>query len=223
MKILIFIFLFLIGPLTFGQEALNIIFQPKFETENLVINKTYLFKTDTLKINSFKCYITNLKYYKNDSLVHVSRKRAHLIDATDSSTYYISEHKFFRFDELRFNIGVDSLTNVSGVYEGDLDPSKGMYWTWQSGYINFKLDGTSSRCPGRKNKFYWHIGGYLPPFNTLRKVSLKLNKSHPRQIYIQLNKLFEEIDVSEVYNVMSPSDKAIRISNKLQLLFKQVP
>ena len=207
---------------THSQNAVKITFQPMFEGENLALNKVYYFKNDTLNISNFKCYISNLTYYKNDSIVHSSIKKAHLIDATDSSSFIILENEFFKYDEILFNIGVDSLTNVSGIFEGDLDPAKGMYWTWQSGYINFKLEGTSSHCPARKNKFYWHIGGYLSPYNGLRKINLKLNKNQSK-IYIQIDKLFEEIDVTEVYQVMSPNEKAILIADKLPKLFKPVP
>ena len=207
---------------THSQNAVKITFQPMFEGENLALNKVYYFKNDTLNISNFKCYISNLTYYKNDSIVYSSIKKAHLIDATDSSSFFILENEFFKYDEIRFNIGVDSLTNVSGIFEGDLDPAKGMYWTWQSGYINFKLEGTSSHCPARKNKFYWHIGGYLSPYNSLRKINLKLNKNQSK-IYIQIDKLFEEIDVTEVYQVMSPNEKAILIADKLPKLFKPVP
>lgn len=201
---------------THSQNAVKITFLPKFERENLTLNKVYYFKNDTLNISNFKCYISNLTYYKNDSIVHSSIKKTHLIDATDSSSFIILENEFFKFDEIRFNIGVDSLTNVSGIFEGDLDPANGMYWTWQSGYINFKLEGTSSLCPARKNKFYWHIGGYSPSFNTLRQVALKTNG----KVSIQLDKLFEEIDISEEYQVMSPSDGAVQIADKLPSLFK---
>jgi len=201
---------------THSQNAVKITFMPKFESENLTLNKVYYFKNDTLNISNFKCYISNLTYYKNDSIVHSSIKKAHLIDATDSSSFIILENEFFKFDKIRFNIGVDSLTNVSGIFEGDLDPANGMYWTWQSGYINFKLEGTSSLCPSRKNKFYWHIGGYSPPFNTLRQVALKTNE----KVNIQLGELFEEIDVSVKYQVMSPNDNAVQIADKLPSLFK---
>jgi hypothetical protein len=91
-----------------------------------------------------------------------------------------------------------------------------MYWTWQSGYINFKLEGISSLCPARKNKFYWHIGGYSPPFNILRQVALKTNG----KISIQLEQLFEEIDISVEYQVMSPNHNAVQIADKLPSLFK---
>ena len=136
-----------------SQNSVQITFLPKFEGDNLALNNVYYFKNDTLNINNFKCYISNLIYYKNDSIVHSSIKKAHLIDAADSSSFIILENAFFKYDKIRFNIGVDSLTNVSGIFEGDLDPANGMYWTWQSGYINFKLEGTSSLCPARKINF----------------------------------------------------------------------
>jgi hypothetical protein len=205
---------------TVAQNGEQIIFQPKFQSESLALNKAYVIDEDTVRISNFRCYITDLSYFKNEELVRASSKKVHLIDATDCSTFSISENELLNFDEIRFNIGVDSLTNVSGVYEGDLDPAKGMYWTWQSGYVNLKIEGTSSLCPARKNKFYWHIGGYLPPYTTLRSVKLKIDKSNHNQVFIQLDKLFEEIDVFEVYQVMSPNDKAMQIADKLPLLFK---
>jgi len=219
---------FLLGILslaiqTIAQNNVQIIFQPKFHSENLELNQTYLLNNDTLKISNFKCYITNLTFYKNNSLVHKSSKKAHLIDSSNSNTFVISENHFFKFDEIRFNIGVDNLTSTSGVYMGDLDPAKGMYWTWQSGYINFKLEGTSNICPSRKNKFQWHIGGYLSPFNTLQTAELRSSKNNPKTVWIELEKIFEKIDISEVYRVMSPNEKATQLAKELPSLFKIFP
>ena len=76
------------------------------------------------------------------------------------------------YDQLAFDIGIDSITNVSGAMGGDLDPTKGMYWTWQSGYINFKLEGTSPDCPARKNEFQFHLGGYAYPNASVQKIAL---------------------------------------------------
>jgi hypothetical protein len=59
---------------------------------------------------------------------------------------------------------------------GDLDPIKGMYWAWQSGYINMKIEGKSSSCRTRKNEFQFHIGGYLSPYYAMRKVALTYDK-----------------------------------------------
>ena len=40
---------------THSQNAVKITFIPKFESENLTLNKVYYFKNDTLNISNFKC------------------------------------------------------------------------------------------------------------------------------------------------------------------------
>jgi hypothetical protein len=205
-----------------AQEDNHLTITPKFNEEYLQLNKVYAFEKDTLIISNFKFYISNLQYYKNDSLVYTSNKKAHLIDVSDKNSLHINENKIFDFDKIKFNIGVDSLTNVSGVFDGDLDPVNGMYWTWQSGYINFKLEGTATHCPARNNKFYWHIGGYLEPFYAMREIELDCNINKPIEIVIQLDELFKNIDVSKIYNVMSPNEKANQIADVLPKIFKIV-
>ena len=203
-----------------AQKDNHLTIVPKFNEENLQLNKVYAFEKDTLIFTNFKFYISNLQYFKNDSLVYTSNKIAHLIDVSVEKSLHINENKIFDFDKIKFNIGIDSLTNVSGVFDGDLDPVNGMYWTWQSGYINFKLEGTATHCPSRNNKFYWHIGGYLEPFYAMREIALDCNSNKPNEIVIQLDELFKKIDVSKIYNVMSPNEKAIHIADVLPKIFK---
>jgi hypothetical protein len=63
-------------------------------------------------------------------------------DENDSNALCLEIPDDIEFDAIQFNLGLDSLTNVSGALGGDLDPTKGMYWTWQNGYVNFKLQGS---------------------------------------------------------------------------------
>jgi hypothetical protein len=193
---------------------------PKFKANPLELNKTYTIGKDTITFTNLKFYISNLQYFKNDSLVYTSVKKAHLIDLSNEQSFQINEKKSFEFDNIKFNIGIDSLTNVSGIFEGDLDPVNGMYWTWQSGYINFKLEGYATHCPSRNNKFNWHIGGYLEPFYAMREIALDCNSNKPNEIVIQLDELFKKIDVSKIYYVMSPNEKAIHIADVLPKIFK---
>jgi len=193
---------------------------PKFQNTLLVLNQMHAFQNDTLTISNFKFYISNLQYYKNDSLVYSSNIKARLIDLATDRSLQICETKSFDFDKIKFNIGIDSLSNVSGVFDGDLDPVNGMYWTWQSGYINFKLEGVATKCPSRNNKFYWHIGGYLEPFYAIREVSLNCNSNGPFNVVIQLDELFKAIDIAKIYQVMSPNEKAIQIADELPKIFK---
>jgi hypothetical protein len=193
---------------------------PKFKADTLYLNRAYSLGEDTLIITNFKFYISNLQYFKNDTLVSSSVKKAYLIDIKNDQTLEISENNLCNFDKIKFKVGIDSLTNVSGVFDGDLDPVNGMYWTWQSGYINFKLEGIATNCNARNNKFYWHIGGYLEPFYAIRDVTLVCDSNRPFDLIIQLDELIQEIDISKIYYVMSPSEKAIKIADVFPKIFK---
>ena len=114
---------------------------------------------------------------------------------------------------------IDSVTNVSGALGGDLDPTKGMYWTWQSGYINFKLEGKSNLCPTRKNEFHFHLGGYLHPYNALKTVKLKVQQSTDIAVVFDVKKLFSAIDLKSTNQIMTPMKEAVLISEKVAQAF----
>lgn len=109
-------------------------------------------------------------------------------------------------------MGIDSLTNVSGALGGDLDPTKGMYWTWQSGYINFKLEGKSQYCNTRNNEFQFHLGGYLQPFYCLQSLKMKVNNSQEINIVLDVKKIIDAIDLKSLNHVMSPGKDAMTLS-----------
>jgi hypothetical protein len=75
-----------------------------------------------------------------------------LIDAENPITQciYFKTKKFF--EAIQFNIRIDRLTNA-GAKAGDLSPQHAMYWTWQSGYINLKIEDVSILCQSLKQHF----------------------------------------------------------------------
>ena len=123
---------------------------------------------------------------------------------------------------LTFNIGVDSLANVSGAMSGDLDPIKGMYWAWNTGYINAKIEGKSSSCHTRKNVFEFHIGGHLPPFQTMRKVKLlaKDTESTVFTIETDVRQWFSKIKLNEMNSVLLPNKTAMMMADNYAQMFK---
>jgi hypothetical protein len=62
--------------------------------------------------------------------------------------------------QIRFLLGVDSLANVSGAQTGALDPLNDMFWTWNSGYIFFKLEGESPQSGADLHRIEHHLGGF---------------------------------------------------------------
>ena len=120
-------------------------------------------------------------------------------------------------------MGIDSLTNVSGAMGGDLDPTKGMYWTWQNGYINFKLEGFNAVCNTRNHFFQYHLGGYQSPFATVQTLVLPL-KSKAKEVVVDvaIDKFLEEIDMSKTAEIMSPGAVAVELSKKLKGIFSVI-
>ena len=171
-------------------------------------------KVDTIKFETLKFYISTIQLLKNGNVVYAELKSFHLVDVENKSSMTISlfpETKI-NFDEINFNLGIDSITNVSGAMGGDLDPTKGMYWTWQSGYINLKLEGVSNACPTLKNKFEFHLGGYITPYNSLQKIQIKVNSIEHVKIYFDAKLFFSSIDLTTQNQVMSPNQQAVDLS-----------
>ena len=102
---------------------------------------------------------------------------------------------------------------------GDLDPTKGMYWAWQSGYINMKMEGKSSSCKTRKNEFQFHIGGYMKPNYAMRKVEL-VSKNQNLNITIDVAEFFSELKLSETNSIMIPGKKAMKLADYSIKMFK---
>jgi len=101
------------------------------------------------------------------------------------------------FNKIKFDFGVDSTINVSGALGCDLDLTKGMYWTWQSGYVNFKMEGTCSGRPSPKNDFEFHLGGHQIPFSLIQKINVKTITTNNITISLNLHAFFSEVDLAK--------------------------
>jgi hypothetical protein len=96
----------------------------------------------------------------------------YLVDFSDSTTTEIKiSIAPYVYNRISFTIGVDSAQNVSGAQTDALDPAKGMFWTWNTGYIMAKLEGTSPKSP-QAGKFEYHIGGFSGADNVIKTVNL---------------------------------------------------
>jgi hypothetical protein len=199
----------------------SIIFQPYFGNDILHLNDTLYQKGIALQIEAFKFYITGIELLKNERVVFSEINSFHLLDVSEikSLTIPITTPAKVTFDQIRFYLGIDSLTNVSGAYGGDLDPTKGMYWTWQNGYINFKLEGKSKVCTTQKNEFQFHVGGYQFPYNTIKSIVLDMHNEVIMTIRTDVKKLIEETDLSKQNQIMSPGAEALFLSEKMKNIF----
>ncbi len=221
-----FIFiLFLFSILGISQnlkDSLKINFDFVFNNDKLELGKKFISKSnDTLEISSLKFYVSNFNLEFDDEST-LSNDGIYLLDIEKTSNSIAiklnKEGKGKIINKVTFSVGIDSLTNVSGALEGDLDPTKGMYWAWQSGYINFKMEGKSKNCLTPKNKFQFHIGGYLSPFETIRQISVFPRKKEVL-VKVDVSKLFSEIKLSDNNSIMIPGEKAVLMANLVTKIF----
>jgi hypothetical protein len=223
MRVVLVIFCVIFSSNIFAQKNNILSIHHFWNDKKILLDEDYFLQNqESISIQTLKYYISSIQLLKNKKVVWKETKSFHLIDEEDSSSKNIKIAKTtidIDFDEIVFNIGIDSATNYRGVQGGDLDPTNGMYWTWQNGYINFKIEGKSTFCKTRNNAFQFHIGGYENGLATLQKVSLKINKKRPLEINLNIEKLFEKINLSNQNEIMQPCKEAVEIANKLPLLF----
>jgi hypothetical protein len=199
---------------------------------------------DSIQFDNIRFYLSGIQLEMDDKTVITDSVKAHLVDVFEPNTFQIAFPKvdYKHVKTLRFNIGIDSLTNVSGALNGDLDPQRGMYWAWQSGYINLKIEGKSPQSKNRKNVFQYHIGGYLPPFYALKHVELpilgiytegssdvgfgmsdvgktpKSDIKNPKYtegslLKINFSKFFDAIHIASQNSIMMPCKEAVQLAD----------
>ncbi len=220
--LLIFLFFSFTFKLS-GQKTGIVSFTPTIEKESMIINKLFNLDSISFQITNLKYYISDFSILYKGKLVASSSQKYNLIDfeSVEKSQFTVNFWENLPFDIVTFKLGVDSLASISGVYEGNLDPMNGMYWTWQSGFINFKLEGISPNCLTRQNKFQLHIGGYQAPFNMMREVVIPVNHKGKNEIIIELNleTLLAYMFKNKIFNIMSPGHKAVSIADFFPTIF----
>lgn len=212
----VFCFILIIG---YGQTtSINITFQPSISNEFIELNRLYsLTDSSKMEITTCRFYVSNFTFYSNNKLVS-EQKGAFLIDSENPESLLLS-FPISAVDSVHFNLGIDSSTNVAGILDGDLDPIKGMYWTWNSGYINSKIEGTFTKTNGVKIPFEYHLGGYLPPYPTLQTLTFSCEKSE-KIVKLNLSEFISSLEIEQCNNVMIPGPKAVELSKLLTKCFK---
>ena len=53
-----------------------------------------------------------------------------------------------------------------------------MFWTWNTGYVIFKLEGNSDASQADLPRIEQHIGGYKVEFKTMRNIFIPVDKKY---------------------------------------------
>ena len=225
MRIITVLLLLLTKISLFAQSntTIAIHFIPCYGKEALHLQDSAYQSTDgdSVEISLFKFYVSEIELLLDNKLVWKEANSFHLINAAEEASEQlpVTIPAGIQFNQLKFKLGIDSVTNVAGAMGGDLDPMKGMYWTWQSGYINFKFEGISPQCKTRHHAFTYHLGGYHSPFASAQAIRLAVVPGKNIAIAVDTRKLLKGVDVSKINMIMTPGKEAVLIAEKAASMF----
>ena len=193
---------------------------PTWNKKALKLQHIYLNQNnDSISFSTLKIYFSDFRF--KDKISGRIRSIDTLIfyDLADSSTHsFFNDLNLSNYECVAFTLGLDSSKNVSGELENAFDPLLGMYWAWNTGYINLKIMGESSAVPTNSHEFEFHLGGYRSPFATAQTIQVDLNDQY---IYFDVEKLFSEsINLTKNHHIMLPCKDAFLISQGLSACFK---
>ena len=159
-----------------GETKVKLHFRNVIDGRPLVLNdSTY---TNALgqvySLSMCKYYISNVAFIKTDGTAVNIENSYHLVNEAKPSShiYTIQSLPEGEYTAVKFLIGVDSLHNVSGAQDGELDPVNAMFWDWNTGYIMAKIEGRAKDAVD--GDITYHIGGFSGSTSSLRWVTIAL-------------------------------------------------
>ena len=112
------------------------------------------------KVDLLKFFLSNFSFVKSDGTEHKAGTYS-LIDFAENDTrnIRIGNIPSGTYSGVKCLMGIDSAANHTLVSnEPDLDPITGMIWSWSSGYIFFKHEGSYLDSNGDEQPLVYHYG-----------------------------------------------------------------
>jgi len=189
----------LISGVAEGQSAVVVYHQVKLGEVQVLLGEWQ--KSDS----NVSVRIDKLRWYVSLPPAGKKGSKAWLLDLADSASLDQQMSRPVN-NKISLLFGIDSTIQVGGVGTGALDPLLGMYWTWQTGYVQWKMEG-AIRVDGVESPLELHLGGFDGVTKSQSMLSDYL-------IYPTTNSVIAQWDISpflaevvrrKKFGVMSPS------------------
>lgn len=210
---------------TYGEMEIE--FEHTFDGAEFTMGTTYTNANgEEVNYSTVKYYVSNIKLTKTDGTEWVQPESYYLVDLSTPSSAMLHLHDVPTGDytDITFTIGVDSTRCVSGAQEGALAISNNMFWSWNSGYIFVKMEGSSSAS--NSGQFAYHIGGFSYTNNAINTGSfafapsmlmIRQDAAPVLHMALDLNKVYDGpagiVSVAASSNVTMPNANAVKISD----------
>lgn len=217
------------NPIITQQSAITFKTNHTYNGTQLKLNDIYTTPSnDTFQLTKLAYYISNIELIGENVPDYKIAESYWLVDLKED----LSHSRTFtnipsgKYKGLRFLVGVDSARNTTGAQEGDLDPAKGMFWSWTTGYIMFKLEGNLLSQPG--GEILLHLGGFEGNNNVVHQVTLEkaldiTSEAFSLPLNMELHNLFNNADnpilLSEINVINMPGAKAVKVSQNIASMF----
>jgi hypothetical protein len=185
---------------------------------------------DTSTFTVLNYYISNVRLRKADGSEYVQPESYHLVRLQPNAglaDLKLNNVPVGDYTAITYTIGVDSTRNVSGVQEGALSPSNGMFWSWNTGYIFVKAEGTTPHAVN--GNFRYHIGGFSGANNAIRTVThtfnggtlrVRQNAEPSLHMFVNVARFWHGgIRLSSVNNVHMPGANAVLLADNFRDAF----
>ena len=215
---------------------IEIIFLHMVDEKPLVLHDSIYWNPhhEPYTVKKLKYYLTD--FYLDNLQLNMGNDSYVLIDASNEYNIIRATIPAGNYHTLRFKLGVDSADNCSGAQTGALDPANDMFWTWNSGYIFFKFEGSSDSSMADMNRLEYHLGGYKSgqglqteirlEDNDLIGIPVSANKNQKTRltIVIDLNRFWgdrkEGLTISELPLSMKPGIRVDYFRQQFRQLFR---
>lgn len=145
-------------------------------------------KGEAYKVTWLTYYVSNISLKRSDGTVFKDPIKSdgsagyYLVDETDADSQDVTLQNVpaGNYTEVTFTIGVDASQVNQGAQTGALDPAKGLFWSWNTGYIGVALEGVSPVSSQTDHTFQYHVGGYKTDVasnqvNNVKTITLSFN------------------------------------------------
>jgi hypothetical protein len=212
------------------QGNFTIELQHFFGASPLKIGNNYTNSSnETFTLTTLDYFISNIALERQDGSIYTlpQEETYFLIKLSEGSNPLLNLKNIplGEYKSLSFVLGIDSLRNTMEPARrtGDLDVggrAEGMYWTWNTGYIFLKMEGTSEVVPDAQDKrFYFHIGGYggfsAPTINNLRSIKIAFPQENLKISAGKNPILHFKVDASKIFS----TPNTIRIAANPNVMF----
>ena len=215
-----------------GSVILNI--DNVIGSQNLEFDKTYSIASgEKYTIKKLKYYLSNIQFMKSDGSVTTLQQDSSyfLVDESNSTSMILSlpQVEIGKYLAIRFMIGVDSAKSMAPLEKrrGVLDMSglgQDMYWTWNQGYIFFKMEGIYTDFSGKNDDYT--IGKLVEKYlyymfgKEIYYVSFK--KEHPHDTHCLIHFAYKnKVEVGKIiHDLTKVTEEVIRIYDKIEQSFR---